>query len=197
MSVTVVEVNFCSLCESRHADRVWDAVGNRIQKELYPRRRKGVGWGAGAPPIFFWRGQSPPIFLGWFLLTYNYKLLPKVLKGFALCQPPQYLCLSYTYVYFASEGRTCTWLHSALMSYVPDLKLGTRTEMYKFNVNQLLLAYKVFAFIIPSFVDYLMSVQFPCPFPPNPEVSSSDVCNITDYSSCIHMHSQVYICRRF
>ena len=34
----------------------------------------------------------------------NYKLLPKVLKGFALCQPPQYLCLSYTYVVHLHPG---------------------------------------------------------------------------------------------
>ena len=49
----------------------------------------GVGsWeclGAGAPPIFFWRGQSPLNVLGLILrCLVNYKLLPKVFKGFVL-----------------------------------------------------------------------------------------------------------------
>jgi len=50
-------------------------------------RKEGAG-GAGALPIFFWRGQSPLNILGLILrCLVNYKLLPKVLKFFALCQP--------------------------------------------------------------------------------------------------------------
>ena len=57
-----------------------------------------ISVGRGVLPISFWRGQSPLNILGLILrCLVNYKLLPKVLKGFVLCQPPQYLCLSYIY----------------------------------------------------------------------------------------------------
>ena len=47
------------------------------------------------PPNIFLEGAEPPQYFrpG----SCNFELLPKVLKGFVLCQPPQYLCLSYTY----------------------------------------------------------------------------------------------------
>lgn len=120
---------FCSFCQSRHADRIWDTVRNRIWKELY----------------------------------------------------------------FAGKGRKCTWLfcshvlYSSLEArYIIEIDtLWGDYQMYSYymwlagwnvlfsgDVNQLLLAYKVFLSIIPSFVDYLMTIQLPYPFPPNPEVSS-------------------------
>ena len=49
----------------------------------------GVGRGGWSPPNIFVEGAEPPQYFGLILrCLVNYKLLPKVLKGFVLCQPP-------------------------------------------------------------------------------------------------------------
>ena len=67
----------------------------------HPHRRRKGGAGGPAPPgppNMFLEEAEPLNVIGLILrCLVNYKLLPNVLKGFALCQPPQYLCLSYAY----------------------------------------------------------------------------------------------------
>jgi CubicO group peptidase (beta-lactamase class C family) len=57
--------------------------------------------------------------------------------------------------------------YSALLSYVPDLKLGLNI-LWSGSYDEFITSNSAYDIILPAFVEYLMSVQPPYPYPPNP-----------------------------
>jgi CubicO group peptidase (beta-lactamase class C family) len=59
--------------------------------------------------------------------------------------------------------------HSSIMSFVPELQLGLNM-LWSGAYDEFGASNEAYDYLIPAFVEYLMTVQPPYPYPPDPEV---------------------------